>query len=265
MSHAEQVGFFKAVVDANQAFVEGASVLEIGSYNVNGSVRDLFAAAGRYVGVDLVEGPGVDLVGFGHEVDHPDSSYDVTISGECFEHDPYWCETFSNMVRMTRPGGLVVFSCASRGRAEHGTMRTDKTESPGTQGVGFDYYRNLNESDFEEMLPLRSMFTHYRFWYLPTHFDLYFAGIKAGNDSWRGGARLPDDAAVKRLRSLMSFQQKAVLVPFRLLSRMVPEPQYQNTWFWLDRHSRAIQARLSAAPRLKQMPTARRQAPKDPS
>jgi hypothetical protein len=66
MSHPEQIGFFKAVVDANKTFIEGARVLEMGSYNVNGSVRDMFALAGRYVGVDLVEGPGVDLVGFGH-------------------------------------------------------------------------------------------------------------------------------------------------------------------------------------------------------
>ena len=63
MSHPEQVGFFKAVIDANRTFLEDASVLEIGSYDVNGTVRKLFAAAGHYVGVDLVEGPGVDVVG----------------------------------------------------------------------------------------------------------------------------------------------------------------------------------------------------------
>ena len=230
VSHPEQIGFFSAVVDANKAFVEGASVLEIGShdYDLNGGMRKVFAAAGRYVGVDLVAGPGVDIVGFGHELDHRDHSYDVAISGECFEHDPHWRETFSNMVRMTRPGGLVAFSCASRGRPEHWTMRTDKAVLPGTQAVGMDYYRNLDESDFADWLPLASMFTAYRFWYLPTNFDLYFAGVKSGDDAGRGRACLPDDAAVKRLRSLMPLRHKAVRVPLRVLSRIVPEPHYQN-------------------------------------
>jgi SAM-dependent methyltransferase len=228
VSHPEQIGFFKAVVEANKTLVEGASVLEIGSYDVNGSVRKVFAAAGRYLGVDLVAGPGVDLVGFGHELDHRDGSYDVVISGECFEHDPHWRETFSNMVRMTRPGGLLAFSCASRGRPEHWTTRTNKALSPGTQAVGMDYYRNLDEGDFAETLPLGSMFTAYRFWYLPTHFDLYFAGVKSGNDGGRGRACLPDDAAVTRLRSLMPLRHKAVRAPLRVLSRIIPEPRYQT-------------------------------------
>jgi hypothetical protein len=93
MSHSEQRGFFCAVVDANKSLVVGAKVLEIGAYDVNGSVRDLFRSASSYVGVDLQEGPGVDLVGFGHEIDHPDGWYDITISSESFEHDPHWRQT----------------------------------------------------------------------------------------------------------------------------------------------------------------------------
>lgn len=61
-------------------------------------------------------------MGFGHEVDHDNSAYDVTISVECFEHDPHWRETFSNMVRMTRPGGLAAFRHTSRGRPARGTI-----------------------------------------------------------------------------------------------------------------------------------------------
>jgi 2-polyprenyl-3-methyl-5-hydroxy-6-metoxy-1,4-benzoquinol methylase len=61
-------------------------------------------------------------VGFGHEVDHDNSAYDVTISVECFEHDPHWRETFSNMVRMTRPRGLAAFRHTSRGRPARGTI-----------------------------------------------------------------------------------------------------------------------------------------------
>jgi hypothetical protein len=125
MRHPEQVGFFEVVAKANAELVEGARVLEIGSYDVNGGIRHLFRGASDYVGVDLDHGPGVDRVGFGHEVDDPDQSYDVTLSGECFEHDQHWRETFLNMVRLTRPGGLVAFTCAARTHAEPGSGRAD--------------------------------------------------------------------------------------------------------------------------------------------
>ena len=72
------------------------------------------------------------------------------------------------MVRLTRPGGLVAFTCAARGRAEHGTGRTDAISSPGTQAIGLDYYRNVNEEDFAD-IPLGDLFAEYRFWYLNTH------------------------------------------------------------------------------------------------
>ncbi len=113
MSHPEQFAFFKAVAETNPVLVDEGRIIEIGSYDVNGSVRTLFGASSEYVGVDLDEGPGVDLVAFGHEVDHPDRAYDLALSGECFEHDPHWVATFTNMARMTRPGGLVAFTCAS--------------------------------------------------------------------------------------------------------------------------------------------------------
>src|SRR4051812_17121826 len=149
MSHPEQLAFLQAVVDHNAAFVADAKVLEIGSYDVNGSIRQVFEGATEYVGVDLADGPGVDLVSYGHEVNHPDGTYDLTVSSECFEHDPHWRDTFANMARLTRASGLLVFTCASHGRPEHGTRRSDVSDSPGTQAEGMDYYRNLVATDFD--------------------------------------------------------------------------------------------------------------------
>ncbi len=233
MSHPEQVRFFETVAKANAELVEGAKVLEIGSYDVNGGIRQLFSRAGDYVGVDLDHGPGVDRVGFGHEIDDPDQSYDVTLSGECFEHDQHWRKTFLNMARLTRPGGLVAFTCAARGRAEHGTGRTDVDSSPGTQAIGLDYYRNVNEDDFAD-LPLDELFSEYRFWYLDTHFDLFFAGVRAGESSPR--AVMPDNADVNSIRGLMSRPYRALLSPFRGLSKVLPEERYQKyTVFWWDK------------------------------
>jgi SAM-dependent methyltransferase len=223
MGHPEQWEFFAVVAKANSPLLERGDirVLEVGSYSVNGSIRDLYPAA-EYTGVDLVNGPCVDVVGYGHEVSFPDGYFDVTLSGECFEHDPHWRATFENMVRMTRPGGLVAFTCASRGRPEHGTIRTGAHASPGTQAVGLNHYRNLDAPDFSE-LPLGEMFSTYRFWYLATHFDLFFAGVRAGGT----GASLPESTAVESLASMMSVGHRLARMPLRVALKVAPN-RYQS-------------------------------------
>jgi SAM-dependent methyltransferase len=230
MSHPEQSGFFAAVAACNRPLIKGGRILEIGSYDVNGSVRTLFDESGEYIGVDLKEGPGVDVVSYGHEVDYADAHFDMTLSGECFEHDPYWRETFLNMVRMTRQDGLVVFTCASRGRVEHGTSRTDRMQSPGTQSKGLDYYGNLSERDFETKVRLDELFVEYRFWYMPTSLDLYFVGVRAGDSikATRVGGQLPDDSKVVQLRSLMPFRSRIHRIPLRIMAVVVPKARFQS-------------------------------------
>lgn len=228
MSHPEQLGFFAAVAEANRDVIAGSRLIEIGAYAVNGTMRSYFSTTADYVGVDLVDGPGVDLVTFGHEVDHESGSYDIATSGECFEHDPHWRETFANMVRLTRPGGLVAFTCASAGRPEHGTRRTQVIDSPGTQFEGLDYYGNLTEADFADV-DLARDFSTYKFWRNPTSFDLYFAGVRAGATEGRPTAVLPDEAAVTRLSGLMSLPHRALRLPLRGIKRFVPDDRrYQD-------------------------------------
>ena len=155
-----------------------AAVLEIGSQNINGSVRKFFPEPTEYIGVDLIEAPGVDLVAEGQKVTF-DHAFDVTISTECFEHNPYWSPTFYNMVAHTRPGGLVLMTCASRGRTPHGLRESHPDDSPGTIARGWDHYRNLTEADFKHM-PLQKWFAAYAFEYSGIEHDLYFWGIKNG-------------------------------------------------------------------------------------
>jgi SAM-dependent methyltransferase len=244
------LAFFTEVAATNADLIRGARVLEIGSYDVNGSVRRIFGEAGDYVGIDLHEGPGVDRVGFGHEVADPDGSFDVAISGECFEHDPHWAETLTNMARLVRPGGLVAFSCASRGRPEHGTSRTDRTLSPGTQSVGLDYYRNLTEADVSA-LPLSDWFEGHAFWYVDTNFDLYFAGVRAGGGASSPRAQLPDSHAVDRIGALMSAPHRAARLPLKWLSRTsMSEERYQDLIrpYW-QTLLRLLEGRVSRSPR----------------
>jgi SAM-dependent methyltransferase len=252
MSHPEQAAFFAAVADANVDLIHGGRVLEIGSYDVNGTIRSLFAGSADYLGVDLTEGPGVDVVSLGHEITS-DTLFDAAISGECFEHDPHWPDSLANMIRLTRPGGLVAFTCASRGRPEHGTTRSQVDYSPGTQAIGYDYYRNLDASDIESRLDLADAFETYRFWYLPTSFDLYFAGVVKGRQDGAPTASLPADAEVRRIKGLMSLPHRALRVPLRVARRVVRDDEtYQRVilpyWLTLLRARNAVAARFPKAP-----------------
>ncbi len=177
MAHVQQLQFVKSVSKHITNDYSNKKILEIGSYDVNGEVRKYFEKS-TYLGVDLIEGPGVDLVSSGDQLDHPDQTYDLSISCECFEHNPKWAETFTNMWRMTKDGGIIFFTCATTGRAEHGTRRTTPTASPGTQSIGWDYYKNLTKRDFIEQFQLDDLFESHFFMVNSHSCDLYFLGLK---------------------------------------------------------------------------------------
>lgn len=179
MAHQEQLNFIRTTSESLTKDYSNHKILEIGSFDVNGSIRQFFENS-TYVGVDLTEGPGVDIVCEGNKLNHPDNTYDVTLSCECFEHNPHWGETFSNMYRMTKPGGIVVFTCATTGRPEHGTTRTSPSVSPGSQSIGWDYYQNLTELDFQKSFELSKLFESHFFLSNTNSFDLYFVGLKCG-------------------------------------------------------------------------------------
>ena len=170
MSHQQQLDFVQSVKDQLPEYFKGTKVLEVGSLNINGSVRQFFEPD-QYIGCDLGEGAGVDIVCRGHELPYPNESFDVVISCECFEHDRHWDKTFQKMVDLVRKGGLVIFSCATIGRPEHGTTRTSPADAPFTN----DYYRNLREEDFNQF---KSSFDSYKFSQCLRPRDLYFWGLK---------------------------------------------------------------------------------------
>ena len=91
--------------------VEGKSVLEVGSANVNGSVRPQIEAMGpqSYTGVDLAPGPGVDVVlASGIEGGGTSRQYDLVVSCEMLEHAERWVSAFRAMAQLVAPGGKLV-------------------------------------------------------------------------------------------------------------------------------------------------------------
>jgi len=174
MAHSQQQEFFKQVKRRFTHYFNNQRVLEVGSLNINGTVRDYFDDC-DYTGIDLGPGPGVDVVADGSDWLKP-AHYSVVLSTESFEHNPRWRDTFSNMIDNACEGGLIIFTCASTGRPEHGTKRTTPSDSPYT--CDSEYYKNLTEADFRVHWNFDQLFVDYKFEYNLQHNDLYFYGIK---------------------------------------------------------------------------------------
>jgi SAM-dependent methyltransferase len=192
MAHPEQAEFFDSIRAQYPTHFDGVRVLEVGSLDINGSVRGLFRDC-DYTGVDLQPGRGVDLACPGHLLALPTASFDTVISAECFEHNPFWRETLTNMLRMTRPGGLVLISCATTGRREHGTSRTNPDASPFTVQEKWDYYRNLTARDLERCVNVAGWLVDWHSWINYISRDLYFIGLR------HGGATTLDAGLVRTL------------------------------------------------------------------
>lgn len=182
MSHKSQRNFCQRMKQRFTSYFVGKRVLDVGSLDINGCNRPLFVNC-DYVGLDLAIGKNVDVVSVAHEYDAPDQSFDTIISTEAFEHDQYYELTIKNIIRMLKPGGLFVFTCASRNRAEHGTIRQNKGSSPFTTKIEgwMDYYKNLEIKDILNIPWFDCTFEHYGFECINNMKDLYFFGVKKLN------------------------------------------------------------------------------------
>lgn len=105
------------------ADIEGKDVLEVGSLDVNGSIRPFVEAMHprKYVGVDSMPGKLVDEVVAAEKlVDRFGKlRFDVVISTEMLEHAEHWRDALWAMMAVTTPGGLMFVTTRSPGFRRH--------------------------------------------------------------------------------------------------------------------------------------------------
>ena len=93
-------------------------IIEFGSFNVNGTIRDYFKNCKRYIGVDWRNGLCVDVVGLAHEVRF-DLKAKAILSASMLEHDPYWQKSLDNMINHLKPDGILVLTWGVAKNGEH--------------------------------------------------------------------------------------------------------------------------------------------------
>ena len=151
--HEEAMAFLVANVDRS-----AKSVLDVGGRDINGSPRALFPSA-EYVSLDVVDGPGVDVV-----ADIVDWSsrrkFDLVVCAEVLEHVEDWKAVVKACWRHVAPGGRLLVTCATTGRVPHSAVDGGRLRRG-------EWYAAVLPGDLEEALPGCTVEVH------PARGDLY--------------------------------------------------------------------------------------------
>lgn len=139
--HVEAVTFLAGCTEVEW---EGAIVYEVGALNVNGEARRCVPPGWlEWVGFDLLEGDGVEVVGDAR-LELPNyPPCDVVVSTEVLEHYEQWDGLLAAMCDVLRPGGWLVFTCAGNGRPPHSA-----NGGPLQDG---EWYRNVTLIEVEDV------------------------------------------------------------------------------------------------------------------
>jgi SAM-dependent methyltransferase len=115
--HSESYDEMKRLFCAHADRKKMLHVLDVGSCDVNGCYKPIFEFQ-DYVGIDIAPGPNVDKVVDAYKWDIDSEYFDVVISGQAFEHIEYFWLTWAEMVRVTKPGGLIFLIAPGSGGQE---------------------------------------------------------------------------------------------------------------------------------------------------
>lgn len=119
--HATALEFVERALTAE--LVAGKRVLEVGSYDVNGSVRPYIEslAPTEYLGVDAQPGPRVDRVvdceQLANQVGY--GAWDVVVTTEMLEHVRDWRACMMQLAYTLKFGGLLLITTRSPGFPYH--------------------------------------------------------------------------------------------------------------------------------------------------
>lgn len=101
----------------------GKRIIEVGSLNINGSLRPSVIPFGpsKYLGVDIAHGRGVDSLCHCEDlVAHfLQDSFDIVIATELIEHIRNWKAAISNIKVVCKPLGHILITTRSPGFAYH--------------------------------------------------------------------------------------------------------------------------------------------------
>lgn len=93
----------------------GLKVVELGSQNINGSLRDAISSnVAEYVGLDFSPGNGVDVIlKDAYSLPFNDNTFDIMVTSSCFEHSEMFWLSFLEGIRILKPNGIMYCNAPS--------------------------------------------------------------------------------------------------------------------------------------------------------
>jgi len=95
---------------------ENLTIVDVGSTNVNGSLKRFINSKHKYIGIDISKNDGVDIV-----LDDPysfpfkDMSVDIVICTSVFEHCEFFWVLYLEIMRVLKPDGIFYLNAPSHG------------------------------------------------------------------------------------------------------------------------------------------------------
>jgi len=93
--------------------VAGKAIVDVGSYNVNGSLHSIVdpLVPASYLGVDIEPGPDVDVTLDGADLYKTYGQvFDVVLCASCLEHCKDWRAVWASITQALKPGGHLLIS-----------------------------------------------------------------------------------------------------------------------------------------------------------
>lgn len=108
--------FHNAYMPVMAGINQNYKVVEIGSQDVNGSLRTIWNPSTDYTGIDFVPGKGVDLIlQDPYSIPLESECADVVLSSSVFEHSDMFWLLFLEIMRLLKPHGLFYLNVPSNG------------------------------------------------------------------------------------------------------------------------------------------------------
>ena len=124
MHYSSMVKMAKFAIEHDQ---KGKTVVDIGSLDINGSYRVLFPKS-TYIGVDIVEGPNVDVIMGSKEWDKL-KDVDIVISGQTLQHVEDIPKLMKSIFDVLKIDGMLCIIAPSAGRKSISKEEMMKTVS----------------------------------------------------------------------------------------------------------------------------------------
>ena len=123
------------------------NMLDVGSLDVSGNIREYIPKDIEYTGTDMMEGSNVDVVVNAHELlsKFQAESFDVVVCFDTFEHDDKFWESWEQIKKVCKRGGWILLGFPGRYTPLHRHPRDYFRFMP-------DVFEDIffKESEFEE-------------------------------------------------------------------------------------------------------------------